>query len=285
MDSATVEYFDNAPPPKPAPAPIGPPPGPFPNTEWLNSVVQQAVREGVMGSKGQNKLPAHHLMAVANDREFLYNLQKVLEAKGVTELDPLGANDLPRQGSFKTTFSAGDNVLKFGGVGEAEWEKLALPEGVWGVEPLKESFDFRPIRGEDDPNLHDGLSVYLQRQTERYHPIWGTPQDKFHHKTLSSALKKQGWEWHDDHKQNFAFLKGDEYRPVVIDGEVMPYERVISGKNPGDPTIRGVTAFPFTPPTKPDWYYSVLLPLLMGGEEENTLKQPPGLLSGLTESY
>lgn len=302
MDTNTIQYLDKV-PPLPPPQPVIPsaPPAPFASTEWLAKGINDAVKLGPDSDFGY---PNHYLRGIADDREFLYNLQKVLESKGVTELDPMGEHGLPRQGSFKSTFSAGDNVLKFGEFGNAEWESGALPHGVWGVNPLSEAFDFAPTSAEDGPAAHKGVSVYVQPRTELMHPIHGSPQEnRLHHKTLTSALEKQGWIWSDDHLGNMAFLKGDEYNPVVIDGDVRPwagaadygqargYESAREAprilKFPGDKHIRqGFVASQFTPPTKPDWYYSVLLPLLMsagGGEEQQ--KQPPGLLSGLTESY
>jgi len=303
MDTNTVQYLDKVPPLPPAPRPALPP-APFASTEWLAKGINEAVNLGPDSDFGH---PNHYLRGIADDREFLYNLQKVLESKGITELDPVGEHGLPRQGSFKSTFSAGDNVLKFGEFGNADWEAGALPHGVWGVNPLTEAFDFGPIPTEDGPPAHRGVSVYVQPRTELMHPIHGSPQEnRLHHKTLSSALAKQGWIWSDDHMGNMAFLKGDEYNPVVIDGDVRPwagaadygvpqgYEdarvardapRIL--KFPGDKHIRqGFVASKFTPPTKPDWYYSVLLPLLMSaGQGEEKQQQPAGPLAGLMESY
>jgi hypothetical protein len=270
-----------------------PPPAAFSSDEWLHRGIQQAVDEGIPGGSLQERVTPPYLRSVADDREFLWNLQKLLESKGVHGLDPYGQNGLPQRGAFKATFSSGDNVVKFGDPGASEWEGAALPEGVWGVNALTDSFDYGPIHTEDNPYTpHSGLSVYLQPRTELVHPKWGSPlDDMLHHKTLSRALEKQGWMWTDDHRRNMAFLKGDDYNPVVIDGEVRPYGGMVEppvGQRQNPPPgygAPGAVPAPFVPPVQPDWYYSVLAPLLMSAAAGQQQQQQSNPLTGLTESY
>jgi hypothetical protein len=260
-----------------APAPASTPPRPpavhasSGGDEWLRRNIQDAVSQGVaLGTTGNVRNANPLLHGIVHDREFLWNLQKQLESLGIQGFDEFGVNDLPRAGAFKTTFSAGDNVVKLADLGST-WQDARVPQGVWGVAAPTHQMEIPAVMDDTVPShrRHDGLDVVIQPRAILNHPTWG-PSDPQHTDTLLKAIERQGWRWHDDHIGNLGFLPGDEYRPVAIDGDVVPYG--------GMKTVD----FPFKPPTRPDWYYSVLLPLLMSGGGAQEPQQQPTPLSGLT---
>lgn len=235
--------------------------------EWLRREVIAAVAKGVPYGSGQFAKTPRQLEAVAHDGEFLWHLQKELEERGVHGFDRWGTNDLPKQGVNKVAFSSGDNVVKLGWPGTADFEAGNLPDSVWGVVPPTHLWESRVPGTQDAGGVHQGLGVFIQPRTQLEHPKWGTPNG-LDQATLAKALKYQGWAWTDDHLGNLAFVPGEDYRPAVIDGRVFPWPKEVSAT--------------FTPPTKPSLSYEWLLPLMTGAAAAGASQQQ-GPLSGLME--
>jgi hypothetical protein len=239
------------------------------DNEWLLKNVQEAIARGVpAGVEGLDRPVPRGVVKTSNDREFLWNIQKQLESLGIQELDEFGKNNLPRVGAFKVAFGAGDKVVKLAEPDSSDYD-MRLPKQVWGVTPPTAGWTQTPVRSEGILPMHDGLDVIVQPRVLLDHPKWGTADDKSI-ATLLKALEYQGWGWYDSHRGNMGYLPGEDFRPTVIDGDVIP-----AG-------WKQQTDFPFRPPTKPDWYYSVILPALMAGGEGEQQQQPAGPLGGLT---
>lgn len=244
--------------------------------EWLLRRFQEAIDSGVAMGRDDGLQSPFHIEEIAKDREYIYELQKILETLGYTGLDPLGTHGLPRQGAYKVAFSSGDDVIKFGQPGIAETEKHDLPEGVWGVTPFKFAQEV-PNPASEYGNSRESVSMFVQPRRELVHPTWGSPRSSYRHMhMLAEALKRQGWDWSDNHLNNLAFEAGPEYKPTVIDGYVTPRSTFVPEEN--------VSQIPFKPPRGPNMY-SVLLGLLTGaGAAAASNTAPPAPLSGLTEN-